>query len=371
MLSPTDVIERSGPGLPTVSVVIPIRNEEHCIARCLDTLLAQTYPSHLIEIIVVDAASQDGSRAVVTDYSRRNARIVLLSNPAGTIPAGLNVGIRAAKGEVIARVDARTLLAPDYLESAVDLLASTHAHNVGGPVRCITPTRRGRALALAWGSSFGLGGASTRYRESTERWTDTVYLGVYPRKVFEAIGLYDEEILQDEDCELNYRLRSYGGRILMSPRLRSYYLNSPSLRRLAWKNLLFGYSKVQVCQKYPRMMSWRHFIPPLFVAGLLLGPLFIRVHQLFGAVWLIGAGSYLVACLGVTGRHLLQRQGAATILLPVIFLVLHLSWGAGFLAGTVRFFFRWFRYEPPLPPLLQKPAPPIQKEMGYAVRVGP
>lgn len=369
MLSSTDIIEKSAHGLPSVSVVIPMRNEERWISQCLDAVVSQTYPSHLIEIIVVDADSQDRSRAIVNDYRGRNVRVRLRSNPAGTIPAGLNIGIRAARGEVIARVDARTLLAKDYLETAVDLLASTYAHNVGGPVRCVTPTRRGRALALAWRSSFGLGGASTRYCETAECWTDTVYLGVYPRKVFEAIGLYDENILQDEDCELNYRLRSHGGRIFMSPRLHSNYLNSPSLLRLAWKNLLFGYSKVQVCQKYPRMMSWRHFIPPLFVAGLLFGPLFVKVHWLFGAAWLIGVGGYLVACLGVASRYLLEGQGSTTMLLPVIFPILHLSWGTGFLVGTVRFFLRWFRYEPPPPPLLQRLAPPIRKEVGCVVRV--
>lgn len=371
MLPPTAVIESADLRLPTVSIVIPMRNEEHCIARCLDAVLGQTYPPPSMEIIVVDANSQDGSRAIVTDYARRDARIKLLSNPTGTIPTGLNVGIRAARGEVIARVDARTLLASDYLRTAVDLLASTHADNVGGPVRSITPTLRGRVLALAWGSRFGLGGASARYRECAEHWTDTVYLGVYPRKVFEAIGLYDEKILQDEDTELNYRLRSQGGRILMSPRLRSYYLNSPSLRRFAWKNLLFGYSKVGVCQKYPRMMNWRHFVPPLFVAGLALGPLLGRVHWLFGAAWIICVGSYLMACLGVTGFYLFQGQGRATMLLPLVFPVLHLSWGAGFLAGTVRFFSRWFRHEPQPPPLPQKSAPLIQEEMGFAIQEGP
>lgn len=108
MLLSTAVIERSDPVLPTVSIVIPMRNEERCMARCLDAVLGQTYPANLMEIIVVDGNSQDRSRQVVADYARRDARITLLSNPAGTIPAGLNVGIKAAQGEVIARADART-----------------------------------------------------------------------------------------------------------------------------------------------------------------------------------------------------------------------------------------------------------------------
>lgn len=371
MLLYTAVIESSDPVLPTVSIVIPMRNEERCIARCLDAVLGQTYPAHLMEVIVVDGNSQDRSRQIVADYDRRDPRITLLSNPAGTIPAGLNVGIRAARGEVIARADARTLLASDYVRTAVDLLASRRANNVGGPVRSITPTLRGRALALAWGSRFGLGGASARYRESTEHWTDTVYLGVYPRKVFEAIGLYDETILQDEDAELNFRLRARGGRILMSPQLRSDYFNSTSLRRFAVKNLLFGYSKAAVCQKHPRMMNWRHFIPPLFVVGLVLGPLLGRVHWLFAATWTICMGGYLVACLGVTSYYLYRGEGLATMLLPLIFPVLHLSWGAGFLTGIARFFSRWFGHELQPPPLLQKSTSPGQEEMSMTIKGRP
>jgi glycosyltransferase involved in cell wall biosynthesis len=352
-------------GLPTVSIVIPMRNEERCIAPCLDAVLSQTYPSHLMEIVVVDGNSQDRSGQIVADYARRDARIKLLPNPTGTIPAGLNVGIRASSGEVIARVDARTLLASDYLRVAVRLLDSTGADNVGGPVHSISSTLTGRALALAWGSRFGLGGASARYRESGEHWVDTVYLGVYPRRIFEAIGLYDETVVQDEDTELNYRLRSQGGRILMSPRLHSYYLNSPSFRRLAWKNLLFGYCKVVVWQKHPRMIRWRHFVPPLFAAALLFGPFLALIHWSFGALWIFGVASYLLMCLWVMGYYLLHGEGREALLLPLVFPLLHLSWGAGFLVGMVRFFSGWFWHEPGPPPLSLKPAPVVQKKMGF------
>lgn len=346
MISSAAALASSDQGLPTVSIIIPMQNEEQCIGSCLDAVLGQTYPSHLMEIIVVDGNSQDQSRQIVGEYSRRHARIRLLSNPKGTIPSGLNAGIKAAGGEVIARVDARSLLASDYLRIAIGLLATTGADNVGGPVRGITPTVTGQAVTLAWGSRFGLGGASARYGDSREQWTDTVYLGVYRRRVFETIGLYDETVPQDEDAELNYRLRSRGGRILLSPRLCSHYLNSPSMRRLAWKNLLFGYSKVLVWQKHPRMMSWRHFVPPLFVAGLFLGPFLAGIHWLFGALWIIALGSYLMACLWITACYLFQGQSKAALLLFLVFPLLHLSWGTGFIVGAIRFLPRWFRPGP-------------------------
>src|SRR5574337_340164 len=164
--------------LPTVSVVIPMRNEERSIGACLEAIVAQDYPSHLMEILVVDGSSKDRSREIVESYGQRYPQIRLLTNPAGSIPAGLNVGIRASRGAIVARVDARTLLAPDYLSTGLRLLRESRASNVGGPVRAVTTDFMGRVLALVTQSRFGMGGAALRYRAHEAREVDTVYLGI-------------------------------------------------------------------------------------------------------------------------------------------------------------------------------------------------
>jgi glycosyltransferase involved in cell wall biosynthesis len=322
-------------GVPVVSVIIPVRNEERALGPCLDAVLAQTYPAQAVEILVVDGRSADGSRDVAAAYARRDPRVRLLSNPAGTIPAGLNVGIGASRGDVVARVDARVRLAPDYLETAVGLLRSTGADNVGGPVRSVTRTVVGQALAAAWSSRLGLGDASARYGDGAERWTDTVYLGVVPRRIFDSIGLYDEGIVQDEDTEFNYRLRARGGRILLSPRLRSEYLNDPSLARIARKNFAFGVSKVAVWRKHPGMLKLRHFVPPLFVVAVAVGPLLAWFHHVLGALWLLLVASYAAACLVTAGGRYLKGRESGALLLPVVLPLIHLSWGAGFLVGVL------------------------------------
>lgn len=319
-----------------MSVIIPVRNEGTALGPCLDAVLAQRYPTDAVEIIVVDGDSRDDTRAVAETYARRDPRIRVLTNRAGTIPAGLNVGIRASHGDVIARVDARARLAPDYLETAVALLRTTGADNVGGPVRSVTRTAVGQALALAWSSRLGLGGASTRYGDGEEHWTDTVYLGVVPRRVFDSVGLYDETISQDEDTEFNYRLRARGGRILMSPRLRTSYVNDPSLRRIALKNFQFGACKVAVWRKHPTMLRLRHFVPPLFVVALALGPALAWIHGAVGMLWLLLLGSYAGACLGVAAQSYFRRGERGALLLPVVFPVIHVSWGTGFLVGAIR-----------------------------------
>lgn len=333
--------------LPTVSIIVPMRNEERSIGACLEAILAQDYPSHLIEILVVDGGSKDRSQTIVESYRQRYPHIQPLSNPAGSIPAGLNIGIRASCGAIVARVDARTLLAPDYLSTGVRLLRETGASNVGGPVRAVTTNFMGRVLALATQSRFGLGGAALRYRDSETQEVDTVYLGIYPRSVLETIGLYDEELIRDQDDELNYRLRTYGGRILMSPALRTSYLNSPSLRRFARQFFLYGYWKARVCQKHPTQMSWRHLVPPLFALTLLSGILLSFLNGRIAVLTSGIAGAYGTAAAGASLALGSQAGWRYASMLPMAFAVLHLSWGFGFFVGCVRFLPRWFRIEPP------------------------
>jgi glycosyltransferase involved in cell wall biosynthesis len=342
---------------PFVSVVIAIRDEGRSIGGCLDAVLAQDYPPALMEVLVADGGSRDASRDIVEAYARRHGRVRLLDNPDGTIPAGLNTAIRAARGEIVLRVDARTRLAPDYVSTGVHLLTARGVDNVGGPVLCVTPAYMARVLALASQSCFGMGGAAVRYRASGERPVDTVYLGVYRRRLFETIGLYDEEMVRDQDDELNFRLRAAGGRVLMSPRMRSTYLNSASLRRFARQNFLYGYWKVRVFQKHPRMLSLRHFVPALFVAGMLASGaagLFVPAARLVvaaaGGAWIAGA----LAAAALAARDGGWRVAAA---LPLTFAVLHGSWGLGFAVGLVRFVPRWRRPEP-APPALPVAAEP-------------
>jgi cellulose synthase/poly-beta-1,6-N-acetylglucosamine synthase-like glycosyltransferase len=338
-------------GLPTISVVIPMRNGQRSIGACLDAILAQDYPRDLVEILVVDGASSDGSRAVVESYHSRHGQIRLLHNPAGSIPAGLNVGIRASRGAVIARVDARTLLSPDYLRVGVDLLRRSGASNVGGPVRAVTGRYWGRVLALVTQSRFGMGGAAVRYGDGDSREVDTVYLGLYPRSVLEQIGLYDEEMLRDQDDELNFRVRARGGRVLLSPGLQTEYLISPSIRRFASQNFLYGYWKVRVCQKHPAMASWRHLVAPTFMLTMLGGSWLTLIGAVPAAPLACIASLYAAGAIGSAagvGRNAGWRY--APSLVPM-FVLLHASWGLGFLVGFARFLPRWFAVEPAPPTL--------------------
>ncbi len=347
LLPPGPAVAPAGPrpeaaagGRPLVSVVIPVRDEARFLPTCLDAVLAQEYPRDRLEVIVVDGGSQDASRAIAEARARTDPRVRVVTNPAGTIPAGLNTGIRACRGDVVARADARAILPPGYVAAGVRLLAATGADNVGGPRRAAPLGFLGRVFALVLESPFGMGGAARHYRSAETRAVDTVYLGMYPRRVLDAIGLFDEELVRDQDDELNYRLRARGGRIVLSPALATGYVQLPSVVRFLRQNFLYGCWKVRVAQKHPRMMCWRHLAPPCFtalVAAAPLGAVSPRWSAAVGAV-LAAYGAGAVGAALALGRRAGWRHVPA---LPPAFLLLHLAWGAGFLAGLVRFLPGW------------------------------
>lgn len=328
---------------PLVSIVIPIRNEAASIAALLDSVLAQDYPAERLEVLVVDGDSSDDTRAVIGGYAARDARVRLLSNPRRIVPTALNIAVRAARGDVICRVDGHTRVATDYVRLGVETLRRTGADNVGGRMDAVGGGWFGDAVADATASRFGVG--AYFHFGTEEREVDTVYLGMWPRRVFEDVGLFDEELVRNQDDEFNYRLRKLGGRIVLNPAMRSWYQNRRDVAHLLSQYYQYGQWKVRVLQKHPRQMSWRHFVPPAFVAGMaLLGVLTSRVPlaawllEVFGGLYLLG-----VVAAGVWQSH---RRGVGGVLATALALVcLHVAWGAGFLTGLIKFVDRWRRPE--------------------------
>lgn len=309
-----------------VSVIIPARNEEKFLARCLDSVYAQTVPP--LEVILADGMSEDQTREIAGEYAEKYGNLIVLDNPEKIAPTALNRAIRLSKGEAIARVDAHCLLEPDYLEECLSALERSGADNVGGPMRAEGIGTIPEAIALATSSPFGVGNALFHYA-TDERWVDTVYLGCYRREVFEKIGCFDEELVRNQDDELNFRLTQSGGKILLSPRIRSTYYNRASLRKLFSQYFQYGFWKVRVIQKHGRPASWRHLVPGAFVLALLASLLALPWSFLpFAFLW----GAYLPAASFFAARLSWKKLP----LLVLIFFILHVSYGAGFLSGLGR-----------------------------------
>jgi len=326
--------------LPHVSVVIPMRNEEATIERCLSAVLAQDYPSGLLEVLVADGQSTDGSRRILEKIRRSNSQVRVIDNPEKIVPTGLNRAIRAATGEVIVRVDGHTEIAPDYVRQAVSCLQRTGAQVVGGPMRCAGGGLVGDAIALATSSRFGIGNSYFHYG-SEEREVDSVYMGVFRRSLFDTVGWFDEELVCNQDDEFNYRVRRAGGAVVVNPEIRSRYRNRTSMVALARQYWRYGFYKARVFQKHPQVMSWRHAVPPLFA---LAPPGSVALWPVGGvatACLPLVAGSYTAAAILVSASAARKKGLKLGIIIPAVFATMHLAWGTGLLVGLWRFRRRW------------------------------
>ncbi len=320
------------PSASLVTVIMPVLNEAGFIRRSLGAVLQQDYPPERLEILVVDGGSTDGTPALVQELFQNRPLARLLHNPQQIQAAALNLGILAASGEILVRVDGHTMIAPNYVSECVRLLTQDAADNVGGLMRPQGTTYVGQAVALATSSPFGAGDAKFHYAAQAQ-YVDTVYLGAFWRKTFDRIGLYDPAVHINEDYELNYRLRQAGGRILLSPTIQSTYVPRASLPALWRQYFIYGRQKVRTLRKHPESLRWRQAVPPLFVltffGSLGLSLVFTPLHRLFSLVsWL-----YLLA--NFVASTIVARRGGWRYfpILPLTFATIHFAWGTGFWAG--------------------------------------
>ncbi|MEW5938038.1 MAG: glycosyltransferase family 2 protein [Chloroflexota bacterium] len=324
---------------PKVSLLIAMRNEATKIGGCLDSIFQQDYPPDRIEVLVMDGESTDASRQAVEGLIEGRSNCKLVSNPGIYQSHGWNIGIAHSTGDIVGIVSAHSLLDTDYVSKAVETLLASGADMVGGTMKAIGATYIAAAISLATSSPFGVGDARFHYTEREEE-MDTVYMGLCWRSVYQRIGGFDQDMVRNQDDELSYRLRKAGGRIVCNPAIRSRYYNRASLPALWRQYYQYGYYKVRVLQKHPAQMRPRQFIPPLFVLSLAASVLF----ALTPSYWL---GGFIVPLLYVltnllASLRVASKQGGRYLsVLPLVFFILHLGYGVGFLAGLIKFRSRW------------------------------
>jgi succinoglycan biosynthesis protein ExoA len=319
-----------------VSVIVPVRNEERHIDDCLATLVRQSYPRDLLEILVVDGASEDQTRAHVGAWTKRDARIRLIDNPDRIMAAGLNAGIREARGDIIGVVSGHSEVGTDYVERMVDALRETGAWSAGGAIERVATTPMQRAIGIATSSPLGVGDARHNYAQAPG-WVDAVFPGMWRREVFERVGPFDPEMLWNEDNELSYRIRKAGGRIWMDPGVVIRYVPRSTLGGLFIQYRRYAIGKPLVFAKHRGGLSWRHGVPALWLGWLIAGPPLSLLWQPLLTVWLISAAGYLLV---VGGASLLMARGASPLHVAAALVTLHVAYGIGTWEGIARAIFR-------------------------------
>ncbi len=326
-------------GEPSVTLVVAMRNEAANIERCVASILAQDYPVDRLEIWVLDGGSTDGSADLVRSLVAGRSRWHVAANPRGIQAAAWNVGIRNATGDVVGILSGHSEIGVGYVRAAVATLRRTGADMVGGPVRAISDGAVGRAVATAISTPFGVGGATFRYLDR-EAEVDTVFMGLCKTETYLRFP-FDEEMVRNQDDELSYRLLDAGARIVCSPSIQSAYRSRATIPGLWRQYLDYGRWKVRVIQKHPRQVRARHLVPTALVLGLVGLGLATVIWAPAVVAFLALAGIYLAAVLVASAIAARGLDLRSALVLPLVYPVLHLSYGAGFLLGLVRFRGAW------------------------------
>lgn len=330
------VVRPSSGAMPRVTIILPCRNEERYIGSCLASILACDYPQDRLEVLVVDGMSTDRTRERVAACVAEHPRVRLLDNPRQTAPAALNAGLRAATGDIIMRMDAHVVYPASYVRQLVAGLEETGADNVGGVIKTLPAdeTPVARAIAIGLSHRLGVGNSYFRVGAATRRVVNSLAFGCYRREVFDRIGLFDEELIRNQDDEFNFRLIKHGGRIVLLPEVVARYYARASLRQVARMFYQYGYFKPLVASKVGRVMTVRQLVPALFIVGLagsaLLGLWLRPAAVLFAGI----AGSYAAIDIGCSAAAVRAHGARCGAALAVVFPILHFSYGAGFLVRS-------------------------------------
>lgn len=319
-----------------ISVICPIYNEENRIDSCIRSILAQDFPKKDLEVLFVDGMSDDRTRDIIGNYIQQYPFIRLLDNPKRIAPTALNIGIRAAKGEIILRLDAHAKYPSDYFTVLVNKLQSTDADNVGGVCNTLPAkdTPMCRAIAHAMSSSFGMGNSHFRIGADHEMEVDTVPFGCFRREIFDKIGLFDEELVRNQDDEYNGRIIRNGGKILLLPQVVIDYFARDSISKTAKMFYQYGLFKPLVNKKLQKPSTLRQFFPPLFLAGIVIGGLLSIFSPTIRLIYFGVLAVYLL--LGLFSGIKCTRRGIDILCMPIIYATIHLSYGCGYWAGLFK-----------------------------------
>jgi succinoglycan biosynthesis protein ExoA len=320
----------------TVSIIIPMRNEEKYIGRCLNSILANNFPRDQYEVLIADGESSDRSREMVLQQAGRLPNIRLLHNPKRIVPPGLNEAIRQARGRYIIRMDAHAEYPPDYIKNCVAELERTGAANVGG--RWITTpggnTMIAKTIALVTQTRAVVGNASYRLGGG-DRYVDTVPFGAFRREVFDDVGFYREDLVRNQDYELNARLRSHGQKIFLSSKIYAKYYNVPTFALFMRQAFMNGFWNARCWRRYPLSFCWRHAAPLVFVSGLIASSVLGLVLRPAPRLLALGLCLYMLLALTASAQIATRGQWRCAVLAPALMLAYHFVYGFATIVGLL------------------------------------
>lgn len=316
-----------------LSVICPIYNEEKYIAGCIESILGQDYPKDDLEVIFADGMSTDRTREIVAEYTVKYPFIKLIDNPDRIVSPALNRAIAASCGNIIMRLDAHCEYPKDYFSKLTLALKELDAENVGAV--CITlPTNEtptAKAIASVLSSKFGMGNSAFRVGSDRTIQADTVPFGCWPRRIFDEVGYFDDELIRNQDDEFNGRITKSGGKIFLIPSVKVKYFARDKVSKVARMFYQYGLFKPLVNRKLGSPATIRQFMPLLLVCGLFFGLIISLIWHPF--VWIYLSGIVLYIMLAIIFSIKSSRNLTQIVIQTWTYVVVHISYGWGYLVG--------------------------------------
>ncbi len=322
-----------------ITIICPTYNEEKYIKQCIDTILSQDYPQDLIQILIIDGLSKDKTAHIVREYSKQHKHITLIENPDKFVPQALNIGIQNAIGDVIIRIDAHCEYPTNYVSVLVDKLYELNADNVGGQWITLPSNDSVTSLAIATASShiFGVGNSLHKTGSENIIETDTVPFGCYKKEVFTRIGLFDTDLIRNQDDEFNARLIKSGGKIYLIPQLKIKYYARDSFNKMNKMYYQYGLFKPLVNKKLKGAATIRQFFPMLFTLGILIGGILSLLIDLLFIPYVSILILYFGLAIYFAIKEFTKKKRIALLfVLPFTFFNIHLSYGLGYITGIIK-----------------------------------
>jgi glycosyltransferase involved in cell wall biosynthesis len=327
---------------PFVTVIIPCFNEEKYIASLLENILHQDYPRDRLEVFIIDGLSIDRTQKLIEEYHKQYPYVQMILNEKRFVPFALNLGIKKSQGDVVIRMDAHSEYPANYISLLVKYLFELEADNVGGMwiTKPANDSAKANSIAIALSSAFGVGDSLFRLGVKEIRKVDTVPYGCFRKSLFDRIGLFDEELLRNQDDEFNARIIETGGSIYLVPDVFISYYARPDISSLVKMFFQYSFFKPLVNRKLKKPATIRQFIPPLFVLFLLLGWTSVFISPTLFFCFAGGIGLYLLFNIAFTVKSAWDcRKGYLLFYLPWIFFLQHMTYGIGYLTGIINFVF--------------------------------
>lgn len=328
---------------PAVSYIMPVLNEAGYLREAVASILAQDYKGDK-ELVLALGPSSDGTNLIAHDLATSDSRITLVDNPRGRTPIALNLAIRHSKNPIVIRVDAHSAIPPEYTTRGVETLNRVHAYNVGGLMDARGHTSLQRAIAAAYHSKFGFGGPAY-HSGAPEGESESAYLGIFRREVFEEVGYFDEQMWRAQDWELCLRIRQAGHKVWFDPELKVGYYPRDNFSSLIRQSFASGIWRGEIARRFREGKSFRHDLPPLLLVGITAGVSSALLYPhlpeampkpvtsammlsiLIPVIYVI---SVLIAGVRAKGKGIKEK-----ILTAAIFPAIHLPWAAGYIKGRL------------------------------------